>query len=36
MIINESGLARRIKKAYRSGGYTVAWMGIHMVIFTDF
>lgn len=36
MIINESGLARRIKKAYRSGGYTVVWVGIHLVIFTDF
>lgn len=36
MIINESGLARKIKKAYRAGGYTVAWMGLHMIIYTDF
>lgn len=35
MIICESGLARRIKRAYGSGGYTVARLGQDMVIYTN-
>ncbi len=36
MIIHESGLARRIKRAYGSGGYTVARLGRDMAVYTDF
>lgn len=35
MLINEKGLVRAIKRAYKSGGYTVANMGNDMAIYTE-
>ena len=35
MLINENGLVRAIKKAYKAGGYTVNNLGDTMAIYTD-
>lgn len=35
MLINEKGLVRAIKRAYKSGGYTVANLGTDMAIYTE-
>lgn len=35
MLINESGLVRAIKRAYKTGGYTVACQGDAMAIYTQ-
>lgn len=35
MLINESGLVRAVKSAYKSGGYTVSNNGDTMAIYTE-
>ena len=36
MLINEGGLIRAIKRAYKAGGYTVLNTGNDVAIYTDF